>query len=73
MPSQTAIQPLLIGDDKKALKLGLDMEQHGILVGIIRPPTVPKNTARLRITLSAAHDAEHIDKLLGALEASYGH
>jgi 8-amino-7-oxononanoate synthase len=49
------------------------MEQHGILVGIIRPPTVPKNTARLRITLSAAHDAEHIDKLLGALEVSYGH
>jgi 8-amino-7-oxononanoate synthase len=73
MPSQTAIQPLLIGDDKKALKLGQDLEQQGILVGIIRPPTVPKNTARLRITLSAAHEAEHINKLLNALERSYVH
>jgi 8-amino-7-oxononanoate synthase len=73
MPSQTAIQPLLIGDDKKALKLGQDLEQQGILVGIIRPPTVPKNTARLRITLSAAHEAEHINKLLDALELSYVH
>ena len=73
MPSQTAIQPLLIGDDKKALKLGQDLEQQGILVGIIRPPTVPKNTARLRITLSASHEAEHINKLLDALELSYVH
>lgn len=73
MPSQTAIQPLLIGDDKKALKLGQDLEKHGILVGIIRPPTVPKNTARLRITLSASHEAVHIDQLLHALERSYVH
>lgn len=73
MPSQTAIQPLLIGEDKTALKLGQDLEQQGILVGIIRPPTVPKNTARLRITLSAAHDAGHIDQLLHALEHSYVH
>lgn len=73
MPSQTAIQPLLIGDDKKALKLGQDLEQHGILTGVIRPPTVPKDTARLRITLSAAHETEHIEKLLHALELSYVH
>ena len=73
MPSQTAIQPLLIGDDKTALKLGQDLEQQGILVGIIRPPTVPKNTARLRITLSAAHDVWHIEQLLLGLERSYVH
>lgn len=73
MLSQTAIQPLLIGDDKKALKLGQDLEQQGILVGIIRPPTVPKNTARLRITLSTSHEAEHINKLLDGLELSYVH
>lgn len=73
MVSHTAIQPLLIRDDKKTLKLGLDLERRGILVGIIRPPTVPKNTARLRITLSASHSAKHIEQLLHALELSYVH
>ena len=63
----------MIGDDKTALKLGQDLEQQGILVGIIRPPTVPKNTARLRITLSAAHDVWHIEQLLLGLERSYVH
>lgn len=68
MPSQTPIQPVVIGDDKKALAVGKKLEQQGILVGVIRPPTVPKNTARLRITFSAAHSDKDVEKLLNALE-----
>ena len=68
MASQTAIQPLLIGDDKKTIKIGKALEQKGILVGVIRPPTVPEGSARLRITLSANHSEQHVTQLLDALE-----
>ncbi|MEI7841635.1 MAG: 8-amino-7-oxononanoate synthase [Gallionellaceae bacterium] len=67
MPSSTAIQPLLIGDSKQALALSEDLRKHGIWVAAIRPPTVPQDTARLRITLSAAHTAADVDQLIGAL------
>jgi 8-amino-7-oxononanoate synthase len=67
MPSDTAIQPLLIGDSKQALALSEGLRERGIWVAAIRPPTVPPNTARLRITLSAAHSAAEVDKLIGAL------
>jgi 8-amino-7-oxononanoate synthase len=73
MPSQTPIQPVLIGDDKQALAIGKKLEQLGILVGVIRPPTVPKNTARLRITLSAAHSEAQVTALLDALEQCHAH
>ncbi|WP_330110328.1 8-amino-7-oxononanoate synthase [Methylophaga thalassica] len=73
MPSMTPIQPVIIGDDKKALEIGARLEQQGILVGVIRPPTVPKNTARLRITFSAAHTEQDVDRLLVALEQAYAH
>ncbi len=68
MPSATAIQPLLVGDAQQALALSAALRQRGIYVSAIRPPTVPKGTARLRITLSAAHSDTHVDRLLGALE-----
>lgn len=68
MPSETPIQPVVIGDDKKALAIGQALEEQGILVGVIRPPTVPKNTARLRITFSAAHMEKDVEILLNALE-----
>lgn len=68
MPSETPIQPVVIGDDKKALAIGEKLEQQGILVGVIRPPTVPQNTARLRITFSASHSDKDVEKLLNALE-----
>jgi 8-amino-7-oxononanoate synthase len=67
MPSDTAIQPLLIGDNLQALKLSEALRERGVWVAAIRPPTVPQGTARLRITLSAAHTEGDVDQLVGAL------
>ncbi|MFZ2161695.1 MAG: 8-amino-7-oxononanoate synthase [Sideroxyarcus sp.] len=67
MPSETAIQPLLIGDNQQSLKLSEGLRERGIWVAAIRPPTVPQGTARLRITLSAAHTETDVDQLIGAL------
>lgn len=67
MPSDTAIQPLLIGDNQQALTLSDALRERGIWVAAIRPPTVPQGTARLRITLSAAHSEADVDRLVGAL------
>ncbi|EIL96292.1 8-amino-7-oxononanoate synthase [Rhodanobacter sp. 115] len=68
MPSPSAIQPLQLGDAQAALDTAQALEQRGFLVGAIRPPTVPKGQARLRITLSAAHEEADIDHLLQALD-----
>lgn len=68
MPSESAIQPLLIGDADKALALSEALKQRGLWVSAIRPPTVPAGSARLRITLTANHTREQIDALLTALE-----
>jgi len=67
MPSDTAIQPLLIGDNLQALKLSEGLRERGIWVAAIRPPTVPQGTARLRITLSGAHTEADVRQLIGAL------
>jgi 8-amino-7-oxononanoate synthase len=67
MPSDSAIQPLLIGDNRQALKLSEGLRDRGIWVAAIRPPTVPQGTARLRITLSAAHTESDVEQLIGAL------
>jgi 8-amino-7-oxononanoate synthase len=69
MPSQTAIQPLLLGDAQHALATAQALEMQGLLVVAIRPPTVPQGQARLRITLSAAHEETQVDRLLQALES----
>ncbi|HWU76356.1 MAG TPA: 8-amino-7-oxononanoate synthase [Rhodanobacter sp.] len=68
MPSASAIQPLLLGRAEVALAAMRALEAEGLLVTAIRPPTVPAGQARLRITLSAAHEDVHVDRLLGALE-----
>ncbi|WP_371808077.1 8-amino-7-oxononanoate synthase [Microbulbifer sp. SH-1] len=65
--STSAIQPLLLGCEKTVLAVSEQLQQSGFLVGAIRPPTVPAGTARLRITLSAAHSEAQIDGLLSAL------
>ena len=66
-PSTTPIQPLILGDDARALAVSEALLERGFLVSAIRPPTVPVGTARLRITLSAAHDEQQVDALLDAL------
>ena len=67
MPSQSAIQPLLIGDAERALHISEQLKQRGLWISAIRPPTVPDGSARLRITLTASHSREHLDQLLLAL------
>jgi len=67
MRSTTAIQPLLIGDNQAALELSSALRERGIWVAAIRPPTVPQGTARLRITLSAAHSMADVTRLIEAL------
>lgn len=68
MPSETAIQPLLVGDAAQAMAMSEALFKQGILVSAIRPPTVAEGSSRLRITLSAAHSEAEVDRLLTALE-----
>jgi len=72
LPSASAIQPLMLGDADAALAAAAHLERHGLWVGAIRPPTVPAGQARLRITLSAAHEDAHVDRLLAALASLPG-
>lgn len=67
LPSDTPIQPLLIGDNDAAVSLMNALMEQGIWVPAIRPPTVPRGTARLRISLSAGHTVEDVGRLAGAL------
>jgi 8-amino-7-oxononanoate synthase len=67
MPSETPIQPLLIGSSQEAMAVSQALQEKGILVPAIRPPTVPQGSARLRISLSAAHGREDVELLLDAL------
>lgn len=68
LDSQTPIQPVLLNDDELTVQVGQQLRQQGILVGAIRPPTVPTGSGRLRITLSAAHSDAQIDSLLAGLD-----
>jgi 8-amino-7-oxononanoate synthase len=67
LPSQTAIRPLVVGDNSETVALSNALATEGILVPAIRPPTVPKGRARLRISLSAAHTEADVDLLIDAL------
>ena len=68
MDSPTPIQPILVGSSARALALSAALRERGILVTAIRPPTVPRGTARLRVTLCATHTEADIDRLLEALQ-----
>ena len=71
--SISPIQPLLVGNPERAMKLSSVLEDAGILISAIRPPTVPEGTSRLRITLTAAHTVGNIEKLLESLrKADHG-
>ena len=67
LPSTTAIQPLVIGDNAEAVAVSDRLAERGLLVPAIRPPTVPQGTARLRISLSAAHSEDDVARLADAL------
>jgi len=67
MPSATPIQPIVVGSNEATLALSAELQSRGLLVTAIRPPTVPDGQARLRITLSAAHSFDDLDRLLQAL------
>ena len=67
LPSTTAIQPLLIGGNAEAVAVSQRLAERGLLVPAIRPPTVPQGTARLRISLSAAHSEDDVGQLVEAL------
>jgi 8-amino-7-oxononanoate synthase len=69
MPSTTAIQPIVIGDNNRALSLSEKLLRSGIQVTPIRPPTVPAGSARLRITLCASHEKADIDQLIKAMSS----
>ena len=66
--SHSAIQPVMVGEAGAATRLSEALRLRGVLVSAIRPPAVPRGTARLRITLSAAHTEAQVDRLLDALD-----
>ena len=72
LPSDTAIQPMVIGDVREVLRVSQALKAQGILVPAIRPPTVPKGTARLRISLSAGHQEADILRLVDELQKIAG-
>lgn len=65
--AHSQIVPLLFGDAALALAAMQQLEQEGLLVTAIRPPTVPKGTSRLRVSFSAAHTEAHVDRLIAAI------
>ena len=65
--SPTAIQPLIVGGNARAMATMAQLDARGLRVGAIRPPTVPAGTARLRITLSASHSESDVARLVDAL------
>lgn len=67
VPSATAIQPVIIGDNADMMAIAADLYQQGYWVGAIRPPTVPVGTARLRVTLSAGHTTQDVAQLINAV------
>ncbi len=73
LPSDTPIQPLLVGESQQAVQLDQALRKRSIWVPAIRPPTVPQGMARLRISLSAAHTIEDVDQLSVALHDLAGY
>ncbi len=71
LPSTTPIQAIHIGDSKTASAISETLLKKGVFVSAIRPPTVPADTARLRVTLSSMHSEKHLQILMQALEEAF--
>ncbi|HMW56625.1 MAG TPA: 8-amino-7-oxononanoate synthase [Accumulibacter sp.] len=69
LPSSTAIQPVIIGDNHEVLGVASALFERGLWVPAIRPPTVPRGSARLRVSLTAAHREADLARLVDALRA----
>jgi 8-amino-7-oxononanoate synthase len=69
-PSETAIQPVIVGDAPRAVEVSSRLLERGFLVPAIRPPTVPRGTSRLRVSLAAGHERADVERLAGALAES---
>ena len=67
LESYTPIQPVLLGDNARALAASAELQARGFLVGAIRPPSVPEGASRLRVTLSVLHTEAEVDALVHAL------
>jgi 8-amino-7-oxononanoate synthase len=72
LPSSSPIQPIVVGDAARTVALSEQLEERGILITAIRPPTVAEGTSRLRITLTAGHEETDVDRLLEALGETLG-
>src|SRR5207245_9611355 len=68
MPSASAIQPIVVGDEARALESSRLLMEAGLWVPAIRPPTVPAGSARLRVSLTAGHTDADVDALVAALQ-----
>jgi len=66
-PSDSPIIPVILGSESKAIEISEKLQQNGLLVPAIRPPTVPRGTSRLRITLSCEHTDQQVERLLDVL------
>ena len=64
----TPIVPLIVNSESRALKISNFLLKNGLLVSAIRPPTVPKNTSRLRLAFNSSHSKQQIDKLVSNLK-----
>lgn len=71
MQSNTAIQPLVVGDETSCLQISQSLKESGLMVVAIRPPTVPKGTSRLRVTLTAQHQLSQVEQLLERLHHEF--
>jgi 8-amino-7-oxononanoate synthase len=72
LPSDSPIQPVVVGDPGRTVELSRALEERGMMITAIRPPTVPEGTSRLRITFTAAHEESDVDRLLAALGETLG-
>ena len=68
MYSTTAIQPIILGENKTALAVAQHLADAGYWIPAIRPPTVPAGSARLRVTFSASHTIEEVQALISTLQ-----